>query len=157
MQSWPCHGFSITERSLCQSLLSISDGGNKGSDCTGEYGICSKVLARREFSITIRYSYFFPSCLWRVKQESHSSFCQRESQRQVQVMGTVKGQRDLVQSNHLIAFSRCYCDFISLRRFRDVRTSVQGSRATQDKTRSVLTEKVAECSDTLPWHTPTKL
>ena len=73
----------------------------------------------------------------------------------MQVMGIVKDQRDLVQINHLIAFSRCYYDFISLRRFTEVRTSMQENRTTQDKTRSELTEKVEECSDTLPRHTPT--
>ena len=71
-------------------------------------------------------------------------------------MGIVKDQRDLVQSNHLIAISRCYYDLISLRRLTDVHTSMQGNRATQDKTRSLLTKKVEECSDTLPC-APTKL
>lgn len=71
-------------------------------------------------------------------------------------MGTVKDQRDLVQSNHLIAISRCYYDLISLRRLTDVHTSMQGNRATQDKTRSLLTKKVEECSDILP-RAPMKL
>lgn len=60
------------------------------------------------------------------------------------------GQRDLVQCNRPVAFSRGYYDFISLRRLTDVRTPTQGNRATQDKIRSRLMEKANGRSDTLP-------
>lgn len=116
----------------------------------GSKGICTEVLAHGEFSVTVSYScYHFPSYHWRAKEASHSPFPQRWVTGLMQVR-EAQGERDWVPSNHHhIAFSRCYYDFISLRRFADIHIPRRGNRATPDKIRSILIEKAKGCSDTL--------